>query len=32
MGLSKGLLRLSIGFLGHDEIMLQRFMDCWRRI
>jgi len=32
MGLSKGLLRLSIGFLGQDEIMLQRFLDCWRRI
>lgn len=32
MGLSAGLLRLSIGLVGDDRIMSQRFLDCWRRV
>jgi methionine-gamma-lyase len=32
MGLSPGLLRLSIGFTGDDQIMAQRFIDCYRRL
>lgn len=32
MGLSAGLLRLSIGLVGDDKIMSQRFLDCWRRV
>lgn len=30
MGLSQGLLRMSIGFLGDDETMTKRFLDCYR--
>ncbi len=32
MGLSPGLLRLSIGFVGKTETMTQRFVDCYRSI
>ena len=32
MGLSKGLLRLSIGFLGNDETMTERFLQCYRSL
>ncbi len=30
MGLSKGLLRLSIGYLGDDEVMAERFLRCYQ--
>ena len=30
MGLSRGLLRLSIGYIGDDTIMADRFMKCWK--
>lgn len=30
MGLTPGLLRLSMGYTGDDEIMLERFLRCWR--
>lgn len=30
MGLSRGLLRLSIGYSGDNEIMTDRFLKCWR--
>lgn len=30
MGLSKGLLRLSIGYTGNDNVMAERFMKCYR--
>ena len=30
MGLSKGLLRLSIGYTGNDDVMAERFMKCFR--
>lgn len=29
MKLSKGLLRLSIGYVGEPEVMYQRFLKCW---
>ncbi len=32
MKLSKGLLRLSIGYVGQDEIMLERFMAAYKNI
>lgn len=32
MGLSNGLLRLSIGYIGNDEIMSERFLKCFREI
>lgn len=32
MGLSNGLLRLSIGYTGDDEIMSERFLKCYREI
>lgn len=31
MGLSPGLLRLSIGYIGDDDVMFARFMDCYRK-
>lgn len=30
MGLSRGLLRLSIGYVGDNEIMTDRFLKCYR--
>jgi methionine-gamma-lyase len=30
MGLSRGLLRLSIGYVGDNEIMTDRFLTCYR--
>lgn len=32
MGLSPGLLRLSIGFTGHTPTMAQRFLECYRSL
>lgn len=32
MGLSEGLLRLSIGFVGDDAVMAERFMKCYREL
>ncbi len=32
MGLTEGLLRLSIGFTGDDEEMARRFMTCYREV
>jgi methionine-gamma-lyase len=32
IGLSPGLLRLSIGFCGDPEVMKQRFFRCYREI
>jgi methionine-gamma-lyase len=32
MGLSPGLLRLSIGYLGDDQTMLERFLRCYFEI
>ncbi len=32
MGLSPGLLRLSIGYLGDLEVMARRFLDCWKAV
>jgi methionine-gamma-lyase len=32
MGLSRGLLRLSIGYVGENELMLTRFLKCWRAV
>ncbi len=32
MNLSPGLLRLSIGFTGDDQVMLDRFMKCYRSV
>lgn len=32
MKLSKGLLRLSVGYVGEDEIMLQRFMMAYNQL
>jgi methionine-gamma-lyase len=32
MGLSEGLLRLSIGFIGEDKTMADRFLKCWRSL
>lgn len=32
MGLSKGLLRLSIGYSGDDEVMTERFLRGYRKI
>lgn len=32
MGLSAGLLRMSIGIIGDDATMIARFMDCWKRV
>lgn len=32
MGLSPGLLRLSIGFTGNDQIMAERFLKCYRAL
>jgi len=29
MGLSPGLLRLSIGYIGNDEVMAERFLRCY---
>lgn len=29
MGLSPGLLRLSIGYLGDDQVMLEKFLRCY---
>lgn len=31
MGLSPGLLRLSIGYSGNDEVMADRFFQCFRQ-
>lgn len=28
MGLSPGLLRLSVGYVGHDDLMAERFLKC----
>lgn len=30
MGLSRGLLRLSIGYIGDNQIMTDRFLNCYR--
>lgn len=32
MGMSEGLLRLSIGFIGDDAVMADRFMKCYRSL
>jgi len=32
MGLNAGLLRMSIGYTGDDEVLWQRFVDCWRQV
>jgi methionine-gamma-lyase len=32
MGLSKGLLRLSIGYSGDDETMAEKFMHCYSKV
>ncbi|MBC7692004.1 MAG: aminotransferase class I/II-fold pyridoxal phosphate-dependent enzyme [Methylotenera sp.] len=32
MGLNPGLLRLSIGFVGNDEVMAERFLHCYREV
>lgn len=32
MGLSDGLLRLSIGFVGDDQVMAERFMKCYKSV
>jgi methionine-gamma-lyase len=32
MGLSKGLLRLSIGYLGDDQTMFERFKRCYQAV
>lgn len=32
MGLSRGLLRLSIGYSGDDQIMFERFLKCYREM
>ena len=32
MGLSPGLLRLSIGFAGHTPTMIQRFLECYKTL
>jgi methionine-gamma-lyase len=32
MGLTPGLLRLSIGYTGNDEIMAERFLRCYREV
>lgn len=32
MGLSGGLLRLSIGYLGDDQVMLERFLRCYNSV
>lgn len=32
MGLSEGLLRLSIGFVGDDKVMAERFIKCYRSL
>ena len=32
MGLSEGLLRFSIGFVGEKEEMWKRFMNCYKKI
>jgi methionine-gamma-lyase len=32
MNLSPGLLRLSIGYLGNQTTMLNRFLKCYREI
>lgn len=32
MGLSPGLLRMSIGFTGDDHEMLRRFLSCYRAV
>lgn len=32
MGLTPGLLRLSIGFTGDDETMIERFIKCYKEV
>lgn len=32
MNLSPGLLRLSIGYTGDDEVMADRFVECYRKV
>jgi len=32
MGLSPGLLRISLGYVGDDQIMCKRFLDCYREV
>lgn len=32
MGLSPGLLRLSIGYVGDDQVMLERFLKCYSEL
>ncbi|MFC2075344.1 aminotransferase class I/II-fold pyridoxal phosphate-dependent enzyme [Bdellovibrionota bacterium] len=32
MGLTDGLIRLSVGFTGDDEIMTERFLDCYKTV
>lgn len=32
MGLYPGILRLSIGYTGDDEVMIDRFMKCWKKL
>ena len=32
IGLKEGLLRMSIGFVGDDQIMADRFMKCYREV
>jgi methionine-gamma-lyase len=32
MGLSPGLLRISLGYVGDDQIMTERFLSCYQQI
>jgi methionine-gamma-lyase len=32
MGLYPGLLRLSIGYTGDDDVMSERFLKCWKAL
>jgi methionine-gamma-lyase len=32
MGLSPGLLRISLGYVGDDQIMIERFLDCYHEV
>lgn len=32
MGLSPGLLRISLGYVGDDQIMCKRFLDCYHEV
>jgi methionine-gamma-lyase len=32
MGLSPGLLRISLGYVGDDQIMTERFLGCYNEV